>query len=256
MPMTICNSVSGPPGSVTVHCPRPTTRGRTPHPGDVARKSGKNDERCDLIQPNRQPVDLGCRVRMIGDAETKHRGVAKPEGEAGDKADLGDVDCIQSPRGIHAITHCAAGERAGADIVSDRIAGETGKRCDPVRHIATADRPQRKQIVERQREIAGGNKQHRQNDRLRGLGLQRLDQGIEIQVAQHVVENVAGDHDDRQAHRKAELLENVLLTKKRNRLADQSQHRQFITLRAGHARPIHPVFRFQTTMPHRFLAER
>ena len=210
----------------------------------------------DLVEPDRQAIDLGGRFRMIADAKAQHRRIAEPEREAGDEADLGDVDRVQAPRRIHAIAHGAAGERAGADIVSDRIAGEAGERGDAVRHVVAADRVQREQIVEGQREVAGGDEQHRQHDRLRGLGLQRRDQLVEIELAQHVVEHVAGDRDDGQAEQQAELVEDVLLAKKRNRLADRSQHRQFSTMRAGHARPIHPAFlRSQATIARRFLAE-
>src|SRR5207253_11218421 len=66
---------------------------------------------------------------------------------------------------------------------------------------------------------------------------------------------VAGDADDDQAQENADLVKDLLLVKKRNRLADRVQHRQFITLRAGHARPIHLLLRTKDTIAYRFLAE-
>ena len=77
---------------------------------------------------------------MIGDAEPEHGRVAEPEGESGQKADFRDIDRIQSPGGIDAITHRAAGEDAGADVVSDRIAGKGRESRDAVGNMGDAYR--------------------------------------------------------------------------------------------------------------------
>ena len=63
---------------------------------------------------------------MIGDPQSEHRGIAEPERQAGQEADLCDIDRVQPPGGINPITHSAAREDAGADIVADGIAGEGG----------------------------------------------------------------------------------------------------------------------------------
>ena len=98
-------------------------------------------------------------LRRVGDAQPEHGGIAEPERQAGDKADLGHLDGAEAPGRIDAVAHRAAGEDAGADIVADRIAGEAGKRRDPIGNVAAADRAQRKQVIERQREIAAGDEQ-------------------------------------------------------------------------------------------------
>ena len=87
------------------------------------------------VEPGRQLIDRGGGFRMTGDAESEHRGVAEPEGQAGQEADLCDVDRVQPPGRIDPIAHRAAGEDAGADIVSDRIAGEGGERVDAIGNI-------------------------------------------------------------------------------------------------------------------------
>ena len=138
---------------------------------------------------------------MIGDAESEHRGIAEPERQAGQKADLGDVDRVQPPGGIDAVAHRAAGEDAGADIVPDRIAGEGGERVDAVGNVGAADRAHREQVIEGQGEIAGGHEQRRQRDLARLGLLDGLDHLVDVDAAQHVVEHVASDPDDRDADR-------------------------------------------------------
>ena len=161
---------------------------------------------------------------MIGDAEPEHRGIAEPEGEAGEKADLGDVDRVQPPGRIDAVAHRAAGEDAGADIVADRIGGEGGERVDAVGNVGAADRAHREQVVEGQREIAGGDEQRRQRDLARLGALDRLDHLVDVDAAEHVVEHVARDPDDGDADRNAQLMQDLLLAQKRDRPAYGFQH--------------------------------
>ena len=176
------------------------------------------------VQPGRQLIDRGGGLRVIGDADPQHRGVAEPERQTGDKADLGDIDRIQPPGRIDAIAHRAAGKDAGADIVSDRIAGEGRKCIDAVRDVVSADRAHGEQIVEGQREITGGHEQRRQRNRS-GLGaLDRLDDLERVDVAQHVIKHVAGNADDRDADRDAQLVQDLPVAQKRNRPAYWFQH--------------------------------
>ena len=141
---------------------------------------------------------------MVGEAEAQHGDVAEPEGQAGDEADLGDLDGVEPPGRIDAIAHRAAGEDAGADVVADRIGGEAGERRDPVGHVLAADRAQREQVVERQREIAGGDEQRGDGDvavfdrRHRGQHL------ADVDVVQLAVEHHRGDGDDDEAEENAE----------------------------------------------------
>ena len=161
---------------------------------------------------------------MIGDAQSQHRGIAEPERQAGQKADLGDVDRVQPPGRIDPIAHRAAGEDAGADIVPDRIAGEGGERVDAVGNVGAADRADREQVIECQREIARGDEQRRQRDRA-GLGLlDGLDDLVDIDAAEHMVKHVARDPDDRDADRNTQLVQDLLLAQKRDRPAYCFQH--------------------------------
>ena len=66
---------------------------------------------------------------------------------------------LRSPGGIDPVTHGAAGKDTGADIVPDRITREAAQHGGPVRHLGAADRAQRKQIVEGQRQVAGGDEE-------------------------------------------------------------------------------------------------
>ena len=161
---------------------------------------------------------------MIGNPESEHRGVAEPEGQAGEEADLGDVDRVQPPGGIDAVAHRAAGEDAGADIVADRIAGEGGERIDAVGNVAAADRAHREQVVEGQGEIARGDEQRRQRDLARLGALDGLDDLVDVDAAEHVVEHVASDPDDRDADRNSQLMQDLLLAQKRDRPAYGFQH--------------------------------
>ena len=161
---------------------------------------------------------------MIGDPQSQHRGIAEPECQAGQKADLGDVDRVQSPGGIDAIAHRAAGKDAGADIVPDRIAGEGCERVDAVGNIGAADRANREQVIEGQGEIAGRHEQRRQRDLARLGLLDGLDDLVDIDAPQHMVKHVARDPDDRDADRNTQLMQDLLLAQKRDRPAYCFQH--------------------------------
>src|SRR6202023_3884628 len=128
------------------------------------------------------------------------------------------------PGGIDAIAHRAAGKDAGADIMSDRIAGEGGERVDAVGNIAAADRPNREQIIECQREIAGGHEQRGQRN-LAGFGLlDGLDDVVDIDAAEHMVKHVARDADYGDADCNRQLMQDLLLAQKRDRPAYCFQH--------------------------------
>ncbi len=96
-------------------------------------------------------VDRGGRLRMPDHADAEHEGVAEPEGEAGDEADLGDVDRREAPVRIDAEADGAAGEDRGADVVADGVAREARQCGDAIGHLRLADGAQREQVVERQR---------------------------------------------------------------------------------------------------------
>jgi hypothetical protein len=144
-------------------------------------------------------IDRGCRFRVIGDTQPQHRGIAEPECQAGQKADFGDVDRIQSPRRIDPVAHRAPGEDTGADIVPDRITAEGRERVNAVGNIAAADRANREQVIESQGEVARRHEQPRQKDLARLGLLDGLDDFVGIDAPQHMIEHVARDPDDRDA---------------------------------------------------------
>src|ERR1700681_93102 len=170
-----------------------------PDPDHIAHQPKDDREGGEAVQPGRQLIDRGGGFRMIGDAEAKHRGIAEPEGQAGQEADFCDVDRVQSPGGIDPVAHRAAGEDAGADIVADRIRGEGGERVDAVGNVGPPDRADREQVIEGQGEIACGHEQRRQRDLARLGPLHGLEDFLGVDGAQHVVKHVARDPDDRDA---------------------------------------------------------
>src|SRR6516164_6361694 len=104
---------------------------------------------------------------MPGHADAKHEGVAEPECQAGEKADLGDIDGAQAVLRIDAETDGTAGEDGGADIVADRVAREAGQCGDPVRYVFPADRSEREEIVEGQRAEGANHAQRGERDAMR-----------------------------------------------------------------------------------------
>ena len=194
------------------------------NPGHIADQAQNDDESDQPVQPGRQLIDRGSCLRMIGDAEPKHRGIAKPEGQPGQKADLGHVDRVHPPVGVDAVTYRTPAKDAGADIVADRIAGEGSKRIDAVGDVAAADRADCKQIVERQGEIAGSDEQGGEGDRVRFGSPDGLDDLFDIQASQHVVKHIAGNADDGDADRNTKLMQDLLLAQNRYRPAYCSQH--------------------------------
>jgi hypothetical protein len=144
-------------------------------------------------------ANAASRFRMIGAAEPQHRGIAEPERQAGEKTDFCDVDRIQSPRGIDPVAHGAAGKDAGSDIVADRIGGESRERIDAVGNVAAADGAHREQVIECQGEIARRHEHRCQHDLARLGAPDGVDDLAGIDDAQHVVEYVARDPDNRDA---------------------------------------------------------
>ncbi len=161
---------------------------------------------------------------MVGDAEPEHGGIAEPERQPGEEADLGDVDRVQAPGGIDPIAHRAAGEDAGADIVSDRIAGEGGERIDAVGDLAVTDGPDGEQVIEGQREIARGDEQAGKGDLARFGLLDGFEDVVDVDVLQHVEEHIAGDPDDGDADHNTQLVQDLLLVQKRDGPAYGFQH--------------------------------
>ena len=161
---------------------------------------------------------------MAGDAKAEHGGIAEPEGETGEETDLRDVDRVQTPGGIDAIAHRAAGEDAGADIVPDRIGGEAGERIDAVGHVGAADRAHREPVIEGQREIAGGHEQRGKRDLTRLGALDGVDHLVDVDAAEHVIEHIARDADDGDADRNTQLMQDLLVAQKRDRPAYGFQH--------------------------------
>jgi hypothetical protein len=110
---------------------------------------------------------------MPGEAEPEHQQIAEPEGQSGQKADLGDIDGVQPIVRIDPETDRAAGEHGGADVVADRIAGEARHRCDAVGHMVLADGPQCEEIIKCQRAKRADHAQRGEGDVVRRYIRQR-----------------------------------------------------------------------------------
>ena len=195
-----------------------------PDPGHIGAEHGEHHERQHPVAPQRQLIDGARGLRRIQHAEPEHGGIAEPERQPGEEADLGDLDDAQAPGGIDAIAHGAAGEHAGADIVADRVAGEAGQRRDPVRDFGAPDRAQREQVVEGQRQIAGGDEGAGDDQ---GAPVGRLDgveQRVGIDVAQDAVEHDDGDDDDGEAERNTQAAPADAPVEKMRGVAQALQH--------------------------------
>jgi hypothetical protein len=146
-------------------------------------------------------VDGAGGERRIEDAQAEHGGVAEPEREPGHEADFRHVDGAEAPGGIDPITDRPAGQDAGAHVVADGIAGEACKRRGPIRDVASPDRAQREQVVERQREVAAGDEQGGERDVAPVRGHQGLDDLAGVDRAQSAIEHDRRDRDDGDAER-------------------------------------------------------
>ncbi|MHC2190123.1 hypothetical protein ACVJF1_002756 [Bradyrhizobium diazoefficiens] len=90
--------------------------------------------------------------------------------------------------------------------------------------MGVADRTHGEQVVEGQGEIARGHEQRRHRNLARLGALDRLDHLVEVDAAQHVVEHIASDADDRDADHNSKLMQDLLLAQKRHRPAYGFQH--------------------------------
>ena len=142
--------------------------------------------------------------RRIENAEAEHRGISEPEGQPRHETDFRDLDGSQAPGRIDAVADRAAGEYARAHVVPDRIAGEGGERGRPIRHVVAADRAQRKQVIEGQREISTGDEHAGEHDVAQVRGDQRFDHFGGIDRAQDTIERHRRNRDDGDAERDAD----------------------------------------------------
>ena len=125
------------------------------------------------VHRRRQQVHRRRRLGMPGHAQAEHEQIAEPEGQAREKADLGDIDRGQAVIGIDPEPDRAAGKDGGADIVADGVAGETRQRGDAIGDVGLADGSQREEIIEGQRTERAHHAQRGQRDAVRGDFRQR-----------------------------------------------------------------------------------
>ncbi len=97
----------------------------------------------------------------------EHEQIAEPEGEAGEKADLCDIDRGQAVVGIDPEPDRAAGKDGGADIVADGVAGEARQRGDAIGDVRLANGSQCEEIIEGQRAERADHAQRGQRDAMR-----------------------------------------------------------------------------------------
>ncbi len=86
------------------------------------------------------------------------------------------------------------------------------------------DVPQRKQVVKRQGKIACGDAKAGEDDRA-GFGFPQCSiKIVNIEILEHIIEDIAGSSDDRDTERNAELMKKLLLAHIRDRSAQCFQH--------------------------------
>ena len=125
--------------------------------------------------------------------------VAEPECQAGQKADLGDVDGAEAVIRIDPEADRAAGEYGGADIVADRVAGEARQRRDAIGHVLLADGSQREEIIKCQRAERADHAQRCQRDMGRRNLRQRHQDHAGIDTLEGADQRGDGEGDDEEA---------------------------------------------------------
>ena len=163
-------------------------------------------------------------MRRQGDAEAEHGGVAEPECQSGDEADLRHFHRVEAVGGIDPVTHGTAGEHGGADIVADGIAGEAGQRRDAIGNLPAADRAQGEPVVEGQREIAERDEQAGGGDAVPLSALQCDDNLVHLDVAQHMHQHHRSHGDDGEAEQHADPVPADLVLEKAHHGARSLEH--------------------------------
>ena len=98
--------------------------------------------------------------------------------------------------------------------MADRIAGETGHRRRPIRHVASPDRMQREQVVECKSEITAGDEQCRERD-VAPIGRdQGLDDLAAVDIAQNAIEHQQCNREDGDAEHNTDPIPADLLVAK------------------------------------------
>ena len=172
----------------------------------------------------RQQVHRARRGRMPDHADAEHEQIAEPEGQAGDEADLGDVDRGQAVVGIDPEPDRAAGEHRGAEIVADHIGGEARQRGDAVRHVQLADRTQGKEIVERQSAERADHAQRGEADLARRLLGQRGEDDVVVDTLQGADQRRDRKADDQDARDDADPFPADISLEATPQRAQQSMH--------------------------------
>jgi len=126
--------------------------------------------------------------------------------------------------------------------VADRIAGEAGERRHPIRHVRTADRAQREQIVEREREIAAGDAGGGQRDIAPVGRYQGFEDLGAVDRAQDAIKRHHSDHDDGDAEHDADPVPADLFVAKHRCSMQRIEHAPFAISLLGLHRSIRHAF--------------
>src|SRR6185312_10726079 len=198
---------------------------RAPYPTYIRDEHDQNADGDTAVEPGRQLVNRPGGLRMIGDAEAKHGGVAEPKGETSDKADLRYFDRIEPISRIDAVTHGATGENRSSDVVTNRIAREAGERRNTIRNLVAANGPQSEPVIEGECEVPASDKKSCSGDMMRLGRFQRRDHLIGVDIAEHMKKDDTRNGNDGDAQNHADpITANLFLKKSRHRAQPLDNH--------------------------------
>jgi hypothetical protein len=128
-------------------------------------------------------------------------------------------------------------QRTAPAVNTDGIARKARQRRDSVRHASASDRAKRKEVVERQRDVAHANRAAGQHDHAQRRRSDRVEDLAEIDIAQNEKQRDARCHDDQQTEGKADPVPAAALENRPGKEARHIWHR-------------HPVMSFRISLQH------
>lgn len=146
------------------------------------------------------------RFRVNGDAEPQNGDIAQPEGQAGNEADLGDINRPEPPGRIDAIAHRTAGKDGEAHIVPHRIGAEPGHGGDAIGHVLLVDGAQGEPVIQGQGGIGAGHHEKGDGHMHRVLRRERLGHIRPGEILKHVIEHPARKADDDEGENETEAM--------------------------------------------------
>src|ERR1700733_10896081 len=105
--------------------------------------------------------------------------------------------------------------------MADRVAGETGEGRNPIGYLSPSNRPQGKDVIAGEREIARDDKSDRQPEPRERLSLECADDAAELDFAKYVKKRKSRYCDNQQTDRHCDRTQTEFFL---NRLRDGAPH--------------------------------